>query len=191
MEQSGIWNMAGAALDSFEAANPCDMVLWLLFPAGHNINLSLALLQKVADCKLECRAIQVFWCTCSAHFVRHHKGLWQAVLQTPKLSRPWCGRGDEDEAWWGRRRGRGSSKSIRIRLREQVVTSKVSPSDCPRGTNQNPQGYLLNCKNSDVLCVLMQSSPTRATPRRKKNSVLSNLMKPQLSTTKHKTLTIW
>ena len=91
----------------------------------------------------------------------------------------------------GRRRGRGSSKSIRIRLREQVVTSKVSPSDCPRGTNQNPQGYLLNCKNSDVLCVLIQSSPTRATPRRKKNSVLSNLIKPQLSTTKHKILTIW
>ena len=72
--------MAGAALDSFEAANPCDMVLWLLLPAGHNINLSLALLQKVADCKLECRAIQVFLSeaefTCSDHFVRHHKGLW-------------------------------------------------------------------------------------------------------------------
>ena len=48
-------DMAGAALDSFEAASPCDMVLCLLLPAGHNINLSLALLQKVAGCKLECQ----------------------------------------------------------------------------------------------------------------------------------------
>ena len=48
-------DMAGAALDSFEAASPWDMVLCLLLPAGHNINLSLALLPKVADCKLECQ----------------------------------------------------------------------------------------------------------------------------------------
>ena len=121
--EASLPNMAGAALDSFEAASPCDMVLCLLLPAGHNIGLSLALLQKVADCKLECRAVQVFLSDAEADA--------PAVLTLYVIAKVFAGQ--------SLMAGRVAESTAFKTMLLGPVPSKVSPSDCPRGTN----GHLL------------------------------------------------
>lgn len=52
-------NMAAAALESFATGSPSDQVLLILLPAGHSVSLSLALLQKVSECSLDLRPVQI------------------------------------------------------------------------------------------------------------------------------------
>jgi len=51
--------MAAAALESFATGSPSDQVLLILLPAGHSVSLSLALLQKVSECSLNLRLVQI------------------------------------------------------------------------------------------------------------------------------------
>lgn len=120
-------NMAGAALDSFDAGSPADTVLCILLPAGCSVNLSLALLQKVTACKLECRSVQVALSDAE-------EGA-PAVLTLYVIAKVFA----QPQTGQSLMAGRVSESQAFKTMLLGPVTSKVSPSDCPRGTN----GHLL------------------------------------------------
>ena len=91
-------NMAAAALESFPTGSPSDQVLLILLPAGHSVCLSLALLQKVSECRLDLRPVQIPLAdaeegapavlTPPYHRQDVHTAQGRAVCQKPRLSRP-------------------------------------------------------------------------------------------------------
>lgn len=119
--------MAAAALESFPTGSPFDQVLLILLPAGHSVSLSLALLQKVSQCSLDLRPVQI-------PLADAEEGA-PAVLTLYIIAKMFT----QLKAGQSLMTGRVSEAPAFQAQLMQPVSSKASPSDCPRGTN----GHLL------------------------------------------------